>query len=39
MTLKVKLLIAALFFANVAVWGAKQVLAGAFDPIIRSLGA
>lgn len=37
--LKLWLIIGALVSANVAVWGAKQVLAGAFDPVIRSLGA
>lgn len=36
---KVKLLIAALVCANAAVWGAKQILAGLYDPILRSLGA
>jgi hypothetical protein len=36
---KVKVLIAGLACLNLAVWGAKQLLAGALDPIIRSLGA
>lgn len=35
---KVKLLIAALACLNLAVYGARQVLSGLYDPIIRSLG-
>jgi len=36
---KVKLLIAAFVCANAAVWGAKQILAGLYDPILRAVGA
>lgn len=36
---KVEVLIAALVCANLAVWGAKEILAGLYDPILRSLGA
>lgn len=41
MTVRVKLslLLAALVCANAAVWGAKQILAGLYDPILRSVGA
>jgi len=35
---KVELLIAALVFANLAVFGAKEILGALYDPIIRSLG-
>lgn len=36
---KINLLVAALVCANLAVWGAKQILSGLYDPIIRSFGA
>lgn len=36
---KVEVLIAALVFANLAVFGAKEILGALYDPIIRSLGA
>jgi len=35
---KVKFLIAAFACLNLAVWGAKQMLAGALDPILKALG-
>lgn len=37
--LKLTLLMGALVCANVAVWGAKQILSGLYDPILRGLGA
>lgn len=37
--MKLGLLMGALVCANLAVWGAKQILSGLFDPIIRALGA
>lgn len=37
-SMKVKLLIAALACLNLAVWGAKHLMSGLYDPIIRSLG-
>ena len=41
MTVRVKLtlLLGALVSLNVAVWGAKQVLTGGLDPILKALGA
>jgi hypothetical protein len=36
---KLTLLMAVLVCANAAVWGAKQILAGLFDPILRAVGA
>jgi hypothetical protein len=39
MRLKLSLLMGALVLANVAIWGAKNLFAGAFDPILRALGA
>lgn len=36
---KVQLVIAALVFANLAVYGAREILAGLYDPILRSVGA
>lgn len=38
-TMKVKLLLAALVCANLAIWGAKQMLAAAIDPLLRALGS
>jgi len=37
--MKLTLIMGALVFANLAIWGAKQLLLGAFDPILRALGA
>jgi len=37
--MKVQLLLVGLVSLNLAVWGLKHILAGAFDPVIRSLGA
>ena len=36
--LKLSLLMGAVVCANLAVWGAKQLLAGAIDPILRAVG-
>jgi hypothetical protein len=36
--LKLTLLLGALICANAAVWGAKTLLTGALDPILRALG-
>jgi len=36
---KVELLLAALVFANLAVFGAREILGALYNPIIRSLGA
>lgn len=35
---KVLVLLVALVFANLAVFGAKEILGALYDPIIRSLG-
>jgi hypothetical protein len=35
---KVHLVLGAFVCLNLAVWGAKQILAGAFDPILKALG-
>lgn len=37
--MKLTLLMGALVCANLAVWGAKTILAGLYDPILRALGA
>lgn len=37
--LKLALIFGVLVSANLAVWGAKHVLAGLYDPIVRALGA
>lgn len=41
MTVRVKLalILGAFVSANLAIWGAKQILAGLFDPILRALGS
>lgn len=36
---KLHILLAAFAFASLAAWGGRDVLAGLFDPILRSLGA
>jgi hypothetical protein len=36
---KLALLMGALVCANLAVYGAKQMLAGLYDPILKALGA
>jgi hypothetical protein len=37
--LKLTLILAALVSANLAVYGAKVLLAGALDPILKALGS
>jgi hypothetical protein len=37
--LKITLILGALVAANLAIYGAKQILSGLYDPIIRALGA
>lgn len=37
--LKLALILGALVFFNLAIWGAKTILAGAVEPVLRSLGA
>lgn len=37
--MKLTLVLGALVSLNIAVWGAKQVLAGIYDPILRAVGA
>lgn len=37
--MKLTLLMGALICANLAVWGAKQMFAGALDPILKALGS
>jgi hypothetical protein len=34
---KVNLLLAGLVCLNLAAWGARQLLVGAFDPVLRAL--
>lgn len=36
---KVELLLAALVFANLAVFGAREILGALYDPILRAVGA
>lgn len=36
---KVRLVIAAFVCLNLAVWGAKQLIAGLYDPILKALGS
>jgi hypothetical protein len=37
--LKLTLILGALVSANLAIYGAKHILSGLYDPIIRALGA
>lgn len=37
--MKLTLILGALVSLNIAIWGAKQMLAGAIDPILRGLGS
>jgi hypothetical protein len=37
--MKLTLLLGALVSLNVAIWEAKQMLAGALDPILKALGS
>ena len=36
---KVQLLLAAVVFLNLAIWGAKTAMAGLYDPILKAVGA